>query len=81
MQTPSLVLSLPLRAFQGRVGATVSLLLTGQFFLQLSNIMFRYGKRLYSGRPFFPFIFQLLIAVIGNLFQPESGLDSLKKRG
>ena len=78
-QTLPLFLGLPLYAFQGRVSVTANLLLTGQLFLQIGNIMFGYCQCLYSYRPFFPFIFQLLIAVIGKLFQPKSGLDSPKK--
>jgi len=58
----------------------MSLLLTGQLFLQLGNVIFRYGQGLCGCRLFFPIIFQLLIAVIGNLLQPESGLDSLKEK-
>ena len=65
---PPLVLGLPLYAFQGRVSAKASLLLSSQLFLRLDKIVLGYGQSLYGGRPLFPFIFQLLVEIIGNLF-------------
>ena len=76
-----LVLGLPLHAIQGQVSTTASILLLGQLFLQFSIAIFSNGKHLHSYGPSFSFIFQLLVAQIGNFLKPESGLDSLKEKG
>ena len=57
------------------------MLLIGLLFLQVGIVLFNNVECLHSRRPSFSFVFQLLVAQIGYLFKPKSGLDSLKERG
>ena len=57
------------------------MLLVGQFFLQLYVALFSNGECLHSCYLPLSFIIQLLVAGVGYLLKPESGLDSLKEKG
>ena len=78
-QKQSLILGLLLSGLQSRVSAPPCLLLLLQLFPQVVIGLVSYVERLYSGHAPIPFIIQLAIAGIGDLFNPKSSLDSLEE--
>ena len=66
---------------QSRVSTFSGMFLIGQFFLQLYIALFSNGEHLHGYHPPLSLIIQLLVAGVGYFLKPESGLDSLKKKG
>ena len=76
-----LILGLSLCTLQSRVSTLTGMFLISQLFPQFYIALISNVERLHNCYPPFSLIFHLLVAGVGYLLKPESGLDSLKEKG
>ena len=80
-QALPLILDLSLCALQSRVSTFTGMFLISQLFPQVYIALISNVERLHNCYPPFSLIFHLLVARVGYLLKPKSGLDSLKENG